>query len=351
MGCLADTTSSYYVCEKSDGLRYLLYLTKDENNLETPYLIDRRNDYWYLPPNSLHFPLDTDEQRFHTETLVDGELVMDDLGENKLAPKFLIFDCLVLGGKDLMQRTLDKRLGYFKETVFKPYRALFRKYPEEAQYQAFEVEMKDMQFSYGIEKMFREVLPSLKHGNDGLIFTCRMSPYQHGTDQHILKWKPVAENTIDFRLQLRFKMVEPDDDDDDDDIDGDDDDGDETGRHGPYPDFDGLPVAELFTFHGHGGREETYQLFGEMYLSEDEWAVLRSCDDPLSNRIVECGLDENQRWRLHRFRDDKDEANHISTVHSVLDSIRDSVSEQELKDAAQAIRNDWKARQATEPKR
>ena len=286
----------------------------------------------------MHFPLENDEQAFHTETLVDGELVMDDLGENNLVPKFLIFDCLMLGGKDLMQRTLDKRLGYFKEAVFKPYRALFRKYPEEAKYQAFELEMKDMQFSYGIEKMFGDVLPSLKHGNDGLIFTCRMSPYQHGTDPHILKWKPVAENTIDFRMQLRFKPVGPED-------------GDAAARDEPYLDYDGLPVADLFTFHGRGGREESYQFFAHMYLTDEEWELLKAAGDPLSNRIVECGLDEQQRWRLHRFRDDKDEANHISTVHSVLDSIRDSVSEQELKDAAQAIRNDWKARQATEPKR
>ena len=39
-----------------------------------------------------------------------------------------------------------------------------------------------MEFSYAIEKMFNEVLPSLKHGNDGLIFTCRNSAYKFGTD-------------------------------------------------------------------------------------------------------------------------------------------------------------------------
>ena len=39
-----------------------------------------------------------------------------------------------------------------------------------------------MELSYAIEKMFNEVLPSLKHGNDGLIFTCRNSAYRFGTD-------------------------------------------------------------------------------------------------------------------------------------------------------------------------
>lgn len=39
-----------------------------------------------------------------------------------------------------------------------------------------------MEFSYALEKMFNVVLPNLKHGNDGLIFTCRNSPYKFGTD-------------------------------------------------------------------------------------------------------------------------------------------------------------------------
>ena len=40
-----------------------------------------------------------------------------------------------------------------------------------------------MQFSYGIEMMFKQVIPNLKHGNDGLIFTARNSQYKFGTDE------------------------------------------------------------------------------------------------------------------------------------------------------------------------
>jgi len=42
-----------------------------------------------------------------------------------------------------------------------------------------------MQFAYGIDMMFREVLPRLAHGNDGLIFTSLAADYICGTDPHM----------------------------------------------------------------------------------------------------------------------------------------------------------------------
>jgi hypothetical protein len=44
---------------------------------------------------------------------------------------------------------------------------------------------KSMQFSYGIDMMFREILPNLAHGNDGLIFTSLDAEYICGTDPHM----------------------------------------------------------------------------------------------------------------------------------------------------------------------
>jgi mRNA guanylyltransferase len=47
------------------------------------------------------------------------------------------------------------------------------------------VQKKDMQFGYGIEMMFKEIMPKLQHGNDGLIFTSLLGPYICGTDEHM----------------------------------------------------------------------------------------------------------------------------------------------------------------------
>jgi mRNA guanylyltransferase len=276
-------------------------------------------------------PDDDTFQSFHVDTLVDGELVNETYDDGTEQLKFLVFDCLVLDGTSLMHRTLDKRLAYFKEKVLKPYRAMYTKFPEEKQHRVFVVEDKSTQFSYGIEMMFREIIPRVKkvHGNDGLIFTCRTTPYKIGTDEHILKWKPPSENTIDFRMRLEFPLVEPDSEDEAD------------GVMAPYPDYDAMPTCHLFVMH----RSNDYRPFGTMHLEPSEWEELKALQKPLDDTIVECSRDEHGRWRFMRFRDDKTDANHISTVESVLESIEDRVSEEDLIRLAPAIKTAWKARQ------
>ncbi|KAI8720826.1 MRNA-capping enzyme subunit alpha [Fusarium sp. LHS14.1] len=328
------TRQDYYVCEKSDGIRYLLYSHIDNNNQEAHYLIDRKNDYWFIPNRNLHFPLENDQSAFHTSTLVDGELVWDSLPSGKKEPRFLVFDCLAMDGNKLMDRTLDKRLAYFKERLYTPYKRLFQDFPDELQFQPFYVEMKPFQLAYGIEMMFKQVLPSLKHGNDGLIFTCRNTPYKNGTDPHILKWKPPEENTVDFRLRLTFPLVEPDEEER------------SEGITEPFIDYDSVPKSDLWVYLGDSG--ERYERFASVYITEEEWEILKSLGDPLNNRVVECNLDDQGRWRIVRFRDDKSEANHTSTVKSVLESINDRVTEQDLYKAAGRIRDNWKARAARE---
>ncbi|KAA8564140.1 hypothetical protein MFRU_032g00920 [Monilinia fructicola] len=325
----------YYVCEKSDGFRYLLYLTDDENHEECHYLIDRKNDYWWIPKGGLHFPIPRDVTGFHKDTLIDGELVFDKLPNGDMQPKYLVFDCMVLDGNSLMNRTLDKRIAYFGERIFSPYQELLKAYPEEKQYMHFLMELKHMQFSYALEVMFRQILPKLPHGNDGLIFTCRSTEYKHGTDQHILKWKPENENSIDFKLSLDFPTVQPDAMDI------------AEGTTEPYIDYDSIPVCNLLV---HAGRDQSGnnkdEWYGTMYLEAEEWEKLKELGEPLQDRIVECYMDTQKRWRYMKFRDDKENANHTSTVESVIESIRDRVTEKDLIAAQGKIREEWKKRDA-----
>jgi mRNA guanylyltransferase len=310
-------------------MRYLLYLTEGDNNDEVHYLIDRRNDYWFIPPGGLHFPVIRDVQGFHRNTLIDGELVLDRLPNGKIQPKYLVFDCMVLDGNSLMNRTLDKRLAYFKERIYDPYKKLLDDYPEEIRFYTFVVELKAMQFSYAIETMFGQILPRLLHGNDGLIFTCRTTDYKHGTDPNILKWKPENENSIDFKLSLDFPLVQPDQQDI------------AEGIRDQYIDYDAIPTCNLLAYHGNGQGDQWY---GLMHLEPQEWETLKARNEPLNDRIVECYMDSRRRWRFMRFRDDKAEANHISTVESVIESIKDRVTKDDLLAASQGIRVAWKAR-------
>ncbi|KAI1187047.1 mRNA capping enzyme [Nemania serpens] len=323
---------NYYVCEKSDGMRYLLYMTEDEDGQEVHYFIDRKNDYWFINRGNLHFPLPNDRMKFHTATILDGELVIDTLSDGRKEPRYLVFDCLVLDGQVLMNRELGKRLGYFQEQVFKPYRRLMDEFPSERQYQPFFVDQKAMQFAYGIKMMFDEVIRNLKHGNDGLIFTCLKSEYKPGTDPHILKWKDAEENTVDFVWRFTFPTVEPDEWER------------AEGITGPFVDYEAKPAVELLAHHG-GGWPNGYQHYADMYLEDAEWETLKGLGDALDERVVEAYMDAQKRWRFYRFRDDKAEGNHISVVNNVIDSIRDSVTKEDLLGAAKTIRDNWKARE------
>lgn len=329
----------YYVCEKTDGLRYLMYLTEDGGK-DIHYLIDRKNDYYYVP--HLHFPHHGDKtfQNFHTGTILDGELVEDRYPDRPPVIKYLVFDCLVLDNNILMHRPLDKRLGYFKMHVLEPYKAMFKAQP--GTNVPFIIEDKSTQFSYSLEHMFKEIIPKVKqlHGNDGLIFTCKNTPYKTGTDDHILKWKPPSENTVDFLLHIEWPLFVPGPDDPD---------------QSTLLDYHAWP--EQFSLYIHHGRDE-YEPVGELHVEPQEWEQWKALGKPIQDSIVECfqedvvtngisnGANVTRRWRFHRFRDDKTDANHVTTFRSVIQSIEDHVTADDLMANADEIRAAWKSRDA-----
>ena len=313
----------YFVCEKTDGIRCLMYILVYQGQ-QVVYLIDRKNDYYQI--QDIEFPK-TDSTP-HTATILDGELVIDTLPGKPSQKMYLVFDCMVLDGERLMHRSLDKRIAYFRDHVYTPYVGHRMKNPEDI-LEDFIVDWKKMEMGYGTEKMFKETLPKLPHGNDGLIFTCRTTPYQCGTDQHILKWKPAHENSIDFRMTLDFPLIDSQANDSD---------------KSPYPDYSATPQIHLAVFGGGNQQEIPY---GDMMIDSPLWERLRGLEKPLNDQIVECSLIDGNQWRLLRFRDDKHEANHISTVNSVMESIQDMVSEEELIRASRSIRDAWKERATT----
>lgn len=328
----------YYMCEKTDGIRCLLFLTHYISPqglaVESQHLIDRKNDYYHIAQGFLHIPRTADDVgSFHTGTLLDGELVLDRQADGSTRLAYYIFDILALDAGSVTDRAFNTRWGKVQTFIWEPYRAFAAHWPGEVDLQPFALKVKKMEMPYGAMMMFKDVMSNLPHGNDGLIFTCVGTPYVSGTDQHILKWKPPEENTVDFRLVVGDFPPEED-------------------EQGTYEDFDAKPELELHVNHGGG---QGYKYFASLSLTDAEWDSMKRLNQQLDGRILECyRAPLSGHWRpkiehetgFPRFRDDKTDANHISVVTAVLESIKDAVTEQDLIEYAPKIRAAFKERAA-----
>jgi len=295
---------NYFVSEKADGVRCLLFLTKNIENKMEAFLIDRKNKYKYI--ENLWFPVPNDNTftHFHTDTIIDGELVLDELddGTNKL--RFLIFDLVVYDGDYLAGREYSKRLGYLTNYILNPYKKYLQFDPEYARNVIFSVELKKLHLSYRMNDVFEEQ-KLLKHKSDGLIFTSESSPYISGNCNKMLKWKPSNENSIDFKVHY-------------------------------------IKEEHRFTLNIWGG-ENNHFYYADLTIDnpdmQKEWE-----ENPPEGKIIECYF-ENEHWHFMRFRNDKENANHESIVKKIMKSIRDNVEKEELLEHTKTIRNNWKQRE------
>jgi mRNA guanylyltransferase len=314
----------YFVCEKSDGLRCLMFCILDPAGDEAVFLITRENNFYRVP--EIHFPLPNDVNSCHNGTLIDGEIVISKKPDGGTELRYLMFDCLAMNGSNLVHKLLDKRLGYLDREFFHPYVELRRQHPQACLNFPLKVSMKNMQPAYRIPRVF-ESLSSLPHVSDGLIFTNCETPYLFGTDETLLKWKPSEENTVDFRLHLNIPVFI-------------DEDLDERDPDRQYPNYDVKPGLELHVHNGGGN----YSYFGDLTVPDDKWEELKNLNEPLDERIVECNQTKDKQWNLLRFRDDKSDSNFITVLHKVLKSIEDSVSKEDLIKISPEIERAYKQR-------
>ncbi|EGF79306.1 hypothetical protein BATDEDRAFT_25993 [Batrachochytrium dendrobatidis JAM81] len=230
-----------------------------------------------------------------TTTLQDGQVESYLSGQESRELWFLLFDAMVVDGKNLCDRPYTKRLGYLREFVLIPHLEYLKRNPNQKHNYPFEIVQKHLELSYKVQKVF-DMMSKCHHKTDGVIYTSSIAPYVSGTCSKMLKWKPSEENTVDFKI-LDMKL------------------------DGSYPLFR-IGILE---------NRNQYSDFGIITLSEEtskEWAK-----NPPVGRIIEC-----------RFRDDKDSANHISTYNSIMISINDNVQKDDLIKASNAIEATWKQR-------
>ncbi|KAF8634090.1 hypothetical protein AX15_001092 [Amanita polypyramis BW_CC] len=317
-------SKDYWVCEKSDGIRVLLIIATDPTSRDqSVYIIDRHNAYRAL--HGLFFPHHENPLRPLGNTVVDGELVLDvDPQTKKEVLRFLAFDCLVVDDQTVMSRPLDKRYGRLKEWFYKPYAKMIRDHPHVAISHPFDIKVKDITFSYYVDKVFSVDIPALQHGTDGLIYTCVNTSYTPGTDSNILKWKPPSENSIDFKLVLRFPPLKV---------------------NPKMPDFCAKPFFLLYVWCGDDQGKPKYEEYDTMYVEDEEWEGMKRTREQIDDRIVEVHWDPTvSHWRMMRFRDDKPSGNHKTVVENIISSIADGVEKETLMARSNAIRNAWKTR-------
>ncbi|GAA5843155.1 hypothetical protein JCM11251_003947 [Rhodosporidiobolus azoricus] len=311
----------FWVCEKSDGVRVLVLIVATGFGQEV-YLIDRKDNIYQN--YYLTFPHQDGFEYNHSNTVLDGELVIDvDPQTGAHINRLLAFDLLVLDSENLMKKPLMKRYGRLGSYVIEPY-AKYQKTlpPDIVAQQPFEVILKKQELSYGIEAVFRDHVPKLLHGNDGLIFTSAEAPYTPGTDPKILKWKPPSENSIDFLLQLKFppRVDDP-----------------------REPDFTAKPVFMLLMNHGHEGNH----YYDTMQVDDETWEEWKRSKEQYDDRVVEVVWDRpRETWKMLRFRDDKFEGNYKTVVASIIRSIEHGVEAEQLVAHAGHIRHAWKRREA-----
>ncbi|KAH9261750.1 hypothetical protein BASA81_000406 [Batrachochytrium salamandrivorans] len=282
----------FYVCEKSDGQRYLMmYINKQ------CLLVNTKLEFFELGEREERFDLVED-------TLVDGELVLENDGK----VNFYVFDSLHFSKLCVVDAMLDTRLRMIQS------RNLSTMCPSTIS----SLVLKKMYLASASQFVLEQ---HLSHESDGLIFTKVSPPYVAGSSNDILKWKPVEMNTADFqvrKVQLengssKFAQLFWQ----------------ERGVCKPFPHQSYIYLSkeqhELFE---QVGKEEIVcecsfdaDWFVPELLGADNWDEVQAVKPP----APAVGA-----WKFMRFRHDKALPNSIHTVESVMESIANPVTKHEL---------------------
>ncbi|KAM0674477.1 Dcp1p-Dcp2p decapping enzyme complex alpha subunit [Gurleya vavrai] len=282
---------NYYVCEKSDGIRVLLYIFT-HNNKPYSFFVDRKSKVYSIKIDFCPIK----------NTLFDGELYVDII-DNKKHLVYAIFDTLLFNCENVMKLNFQERLGYSNLFISNKPKSPF-----------LNIISKKMFVSYGFKEIY-ESISELNHKNDGLIFTPVDLPYIPGRCDKLFKWKPAHLNTADFLLKkvkdhdFFYELL-------------------------LFGKFNELKIFSYFTdFDGENGSRLDNKIV-EMIYKEDK-ITLDSC----SHGEIKGG------WEIYKIRTDKETPNSHKVVMNVLYSLKESLNFKNLEYYYLQMRNNWKQRE------
>lgn len=119
-------STDYYVCEKSDGHRYLLFMALLGSG-PAAFLINRKCEFYRV---DVFFPTKQNVKQPHHETLLDGELVVEIEENGEKSCKFMIFDLMIINSKNVTNESLLSRLNIAQKEVFAPFNFMLEKFPD-----------------------------------------------------------------------------------------------------------------------------------------------------------------------------------------------------------------------------
>jgi mRNA guanylyltransferase len=174
----------YWVCEKSDGARFLLVVMKFKGtNLVA--LVGRRTDDVYA------IKVQKVPRDLYKGTILDGEMVQD---KQTNRWTFLAFDALFVAGRDVRERA-------FSERYLDICAAMTHYEPHERDSIAFKIKA-----FFPVANLAQCMDPKRdpvreRFGWDGLVFTPDAQRVVAGRNFDMFKWKPVHSITVDFCVQ------------------------------------------------------------------------------------------------------------------------------------------------------
>ena len=271
--------NEYWVCEKTDGVRFI-FLAVKINDIPFCLCINRRRDIYLL-----NFEL---EDSVFEGTIFDGELVFDN---DKNAYKYLVYDSTRISGKDITKQKHSERLRETLSVIE------YIKYDEDS---SFEIHFKFFAPLNQIEAYLSNNLITLTHATDGLIFTPENEEIKSGTHFTMFKWKECSNNTIDFSIIYNDKTTN-------------------------------------FTCWLSSNKRRLQMK--NIHLCFDQsnkniHSIIREFQkkDNIRNCIIECLYISENEWKPIKYRDDKIHPNNMLTYQKTLLNIRENIKSHEFVD-------------------
>jgi hypothetical protein len=328
--------NSYFVSEKTDGIRYLMIFTGS-----TVVLLDRSNKGYQPRPITTTYGEgnDTDEPMtsilhlVQPGTVLDGEVVIH---RELRRPIFIVFDVLCSGSTPTLHLPFEERLRYLTRGIFATTNnapMLYATCTKHLQDKAVPLPLVKKNF---VRRTEIDILLSHvqeergirtyrngdchNHTTDGIIFQGNR-PYVIGTDIHLLKWKYLDTVTIDVELLPDHQY--------------------NNFHHRSADDYEDTEPPLRVGVLGEEGtivdmtRYIKLPRCERLRLEADRAALESSTSGNKGGgggpTIVEVGFDpDSGDWFYQTMRPDKKTSNHISTVLGTLLELAESLGTNEL---------------------